>query len=476
METVTPGGRRRRRGAAAVAVAVALAVGAAGRPAAAQAPGPAPAPAAAAAPAPAAAPAAAEALTLVVSGDGAELDPAALRAAIEAEVGGRVVLGGGPPPIASPGAGLLTVAVHRTRAELEVGYTSERRGTIVRVVEAPAAPADLIRNAAWLAGNLVRDEAGELLGPEVVPAVVPPPLPPPPARSAPAAAVTTTTTTTTTTTATVVAPRPARPFEVATASLFFPVATNRTNPHVRTWLNLNLVYGRVGVIEGLQLGFANQVDERVRGAQLALLFNTVGGDVEGIQASFVANSAVDVHGLQLGLVNVARKVRGVQLGLINVAEEIDGVPIGLVSVSKDGGVHPVVWSSGDARINVGVKFSTRYTYTQFSASTTVESSIRMSGPGFALGFRVPIVAPFTFETDLFAAYLFGGPLSGVSRMQGLQDDMALDSLRARITLQIYRHLSAFAGGALTAKTRFYQEPGSAVTVNMAPELFAGVEL
>jgi hypothetical protein len=469
MDTVSPGGRRRRRGAAAVAVAAALAATAAGRPAAAQAPGPAPAPVAA----PVAAPAAAEALTLVVSGDGAELDPAALRAAIEAEVGGRVVLGDGAP-IVGAGAALLTVAVHRARAELEVGYTSERRGTIVRVVEAPAAPADLIRNAAWLAGNLVRDEAGELLGPEVVAPVAPPP--PPPARAAPAATVTTTTTTTTTTTATVVAPRPRRPFEIATAALFFPVATNRTNPHVRTWLNLNLVYGRVGVIEGLQLGFANQVDEHVRGAQLALLFNTVGGDVEGIQASFVANSALDVHGLQLGLVNVARKVRGVQLGLVNVAEEIDGVPIGLVSVSKDGGVHPVVWSAGDSRINVGVKFSTRYTYTQFSASTTVESNTRMSGPGFALGFRVPIVAPFTFETDLYASYLFGGPLSGVTRMQGLQDDMALDSLRARITLQIYRHLSAFAGGALTAKTRFYQVSGSAVTVTMGPELFAGVEL
>jgi hypothetical protein len=243
---------------------------------------------------------------------------------------------------------------------------------------------------------------------------------------------------------------------------------------VHTWLSLNAVYGRVGVVEGMQLGMVNQADERMAGLQAALLYNAAGGSVRGIQAAPV-NYAADIHGLQLGLVNVADKMRGVQLGLVNVADEIEGVPIGLVSVSKAGGVHPALWASGNAKINVGLKFATRYTYTQVSASTTVEDGIRMTGPGFALGGRVPLPAPFMFELDFLASYLFGGPLSGVSRMQGLADDMALDSLRARMTLQIYKHLSAFFGAAATAKTRFYQN-GETVRVTLGPELFAGVEL
>src|SRR5262249_6207930 len=176
---------------------------------------------------------------------------------------------------------------------------------------------------------------------------------------------------------------------------------------------------------------------------------------------------------QIGVVNVARKMRDLQLGRVNVADDIEGVPIGLVSVSKAGGVHPTAWSSLTSAFNVGVKFATRYTYTQVSISGTVaetlvdspltpgasiEQSTRKLGPGFALGFRVPVSSRLTFESALFASSLFGGPLSGVSKRAGFQDDLALDSLRAMLAFEISRRLSLFAGAAVTAETRFYQGP------------------
>jgi len=141
---------------------------------------------------------------------------------------------------------------------------------------------------------------------------------------------------------------------------------------------------------------------------------------------------------------------------------------------------------------VGVKFATRYTYTQVSFSGTADSSgiveapsqptatafspdsTRMFGPGFALGFRLPM-SRLMFETDLFAAYLFGGPLSGVSREAGFRDDMALDSLRALLSYEIHRRFTIFAGAAVTAKTRFYQG-ADAVTVSLVPDFFGGVKL
>jgi hypothetical protein len=281
-----------------------------------------------------------------------------------------------------------------------------------------------------------------------------------------------------------------RPFMPVVASLFFPIASNARAPHVRTMLALNAVYGHVGAVDGIQAGTINQTDDRVTGAQLALLVNEA-GSVGGLQAAPL-NLSGDVRGVQFGLVNVARKVHGVQLGLVNVADDVSGVPIGLVSVSKDGGVHPVVWGSTASLVNVGMKFATRYTYTQFSGSWTVEETepylgagavgaaftvntkTPMFGPAFALGFRVPM-SRLVFEGDIYAAYLFGGPLSGVSRQIGLHDDMALDSLRAMLAFQVYRRLTLFAGAAATAKTRFYQLTDT-VTVKLVPEFFGGVQL
>jgi hypothetical protein len=290
-----------------------------------------------------------------------------------------------------------------------------------------------------------------------------------------------------------------------TAAIFFPLATNFDVPEVHTRLNLNLLYGRVGALEGMQLGGANQVDGEVAGAQLGLLFNVAGGSVHGVQLASAANlaradvhgfqlallanrtqgdlegfqlaavnttggnvdggqfgvvngAAGDVRGIQLGFVNVARNVRGMQLGLVNIADDVEeGLPIGIVSVTKSGGVHPVLWTSSASYVNVGIKFATRYTFTQFSGSATDEAGIRMYGPGLALGFRVPM-SRWGFESDAWGAYLFGGPLYGVSRREGLQDDMLLTALRARLTFELHRHFSVFVGAALVGKVRFYHAP------------------
>jgi hypothetical protein len=416
------------------------------------------------------------ALVLIVGSDGADVDREAIRAAVEREIGGRVVLG----DLAAGARGVLAVSLRAARGELAVSYTDERRGTIMRVVAAPPTAADLVRDVAWLAGNLVRDEADELLphGPALVPPPAPaPPAPPvvvpPPVAGPPPAAV-----------VTVAPPAPSR--APVTVSLFYPLATNFDAPDVRTLVALNMIYGRVGAVDLLGLGTVNVVDGKASGVQLGLIANRAGA-VDGLQAAPV-NAAGDVHGAQIGLVNVARRVRGVQLGLVNIADDIEGVPIGLVSVSNAGGVHPTVWSSVTSSLNVGVKFATRYTYTQVSVSTTVaqtlvneapdvinEQSGRKFGPGFALGFRVPMSRRLTFESDLYASYLFGGPLSGVTKRAGFQDDLALDSLRAMLAFEISRRFSLFAGAAVTAETRFYQGPDD-VTVKLVPDFLAGIQL
>jgi len=55
------------------------------------------------------------------------------------------------------------VGLDRARKELAVSFEEVGRDTVTRVVPAAPDARALIRQAAWLAGNLVRDEASELV-------------------------------------------------------------------------------------------------------------------------------------------------------------------------------------------------------------------------------------------------------------------------------------------------------------------------
>jgi hypothetical protein len=460
------------------------------------------------------APAGAASVVLIVRVDDRALDRQALRRAIEDEIAAPVILDGDAAATDVPRR-WLTVVLDVDRKELAVSFEELGRETVTRVVPAAADAGALIREAAWLAGNLLRDEASELVPRHAAPE--PPLLAPSPLRLEPPVIV-------------AVAPAQARRRSTpVTAALLFPLATNFDAPDIHTRLDVNVFYGRVGALEGMQLGGANQVDGEVSGAQLGYLFNVAGGSVRGLQVTSAANlaradlhgfqlallanrvrgdlegfqlSAVnttggkvdggqfgvvnvaesDVRGLQLGFVNVARNVRGMQLGLVNVADDVEGLPIGIVSVTKSGGVHPVLWTGSAAYVNVGIKFATRYTFTQFSGSATDEAGIRMYGPGLAIGFRIPM-SRWGFESDAWGAYLLGVPLDGVSRREGLQDDMLLTALRARLTFELHRHFSVFVGAALVGKVRFHQAPPAAAvdqspetTLRIGPDLNVGVQL
>jgi len=379
----------------------------------------------------------------------------------------------------------LAVDVSAARGELSVRFDGPGRKPLVRVIPlAPGAEAAL-RTVAWLAGNLVRDQSADLLPAAPPPAEAPPKpfvpvapaAPPVPAAPVPALAVQ----------AAPAAPR--NLYVPMTVAVFFPLASNADLPDARTHLSVSLFYGRIGTLDrGVQIGVANQVTGDAGGAQLGVL-NEVGGDVHGTQLGTVNrahgqvaggqiglfNTAGDVRGTQIGLINVGRKVRGLQLGLINISDDIDGLPIGIINVSATGGVHPVLWTSGTEQVAVGLKFSTRNVYTLFSGATQSSDGLRRYGPGLAVGVRRPMRL-LVAESDLGGTYLFGGPLTGVSRSDGLRDDMLLASWRLMLGLQVHRHLTVFGGAALTARLRFLQMPGQDVSYELGPDFFAGVQL
>jgi hypothetical protein len=446
------------------------------------------------------APAADEApVVVVVRSEGQGLDAASVRAEIARELGVPAVA-----PEAAPGRtrGTLTVTWRAAPRELVVGFQHPERGALTRVVDAPERPAEVAHAAALLAGNLARDDEGEVARPT--------------GQAAPAKA-------------------PPTKHLAAHFSLFHPIATNRDAPEATVNVSLNVIYGRVGGLDGVQLGPINVVAGDAKGAQFALgwnwsrgttsgfqgalmgfnyaggkadawqfapVFNYAGGALSGVQASLGANVAGgevrgaqlagvnvagDVRGLQAGLVNVGGRVKGVQLGLINVADDVEGAPIGLISVTKTGGVHPVVWASSTTFGNAGVKFATRYTYTMASAAYHRDDGREFVGGGATLGAQIPFDRT-RFSFDLQYLFLYDpGPCSSAGPVPCGGDDFVrqrhLGKARLSAGYRLQPHLGFFLGFGATLEVRrkleWALEQGGVredeTRARVRPEFFGGLE-
>lgn len=138
--------------------------------------------------------------------------------------------------------------------------------------------------------------------------------------------------------------------------------------------------------DGFQFsGIGNVVGKDVRGSQLSGVFNVTGRDMAGIQFTGVANVAGgdvrgvqitagtnwvsgEIRGLQLGLVNYGEKVHGVQIGLVNIAsKEMKGGALGLVNYAGDGILAPTAWVAPSSLLNIGLKVGSKYMYTLWAA-------------------------------------------------------------------------------------------------------------
>jgi hypothetical protein len=136
------------------------------------------------------------------------------------------------------------------------------------------------------------------------------------------------------------------------------------------------IFNTAGDVDGAQVSGGFNVAGEVDGAQASALFNVADGDLDGVQLSAGVNLARringmqislvnvggDVDGGQIGLVNVARDVDGVQLGLVNVARDVDGVSLAYVPYSQRGRTQAVVWFANSMYVNLGVRFDTGAIY------------------------------------------------------------------------------------------------------------------
>jgi hypothetical protein len=445
-------------------------------------------------------------VTVVLHSDSSEPTLAAVQSAVAEELG--VAALGADSQASAAARGVLTVTYRSDTKELAISYSDATRGTVTRIVPAPERAADVPGLAALVAGNLVRDQAADFLN-QAAPAPAPAPTPAP--APAPSAA----------------APTPAPPPPVhwlGNASFFYPLATNVNQPELETNFDFNLLYGHIGRLNGLELGTVSTVSGDAQGLQASVLTNLVGGRVsagqfslaynrgrslEGVQLALVnradesmqglqlggmnmagtlskgvqlsaLNFSGDFEGLQVGLVNIGKHVRGMQVGLINIADDMDGVPIGLVSVSREGGVHPVVWSTNTTYGNVGIKFATRYTYTMLSGAVHGEAEYTLYGGGLTIGGSIPIAKRINGDVDVQGLHLFANTNCCRDKFTGAiarAHDQSLGKVRVSIRFELLPHLSLFAGSGITGRVTYPLRGGDTeVRFTPVPEFFGGIQL
>src|SRR5690606_18459976 len=141
---------------------------------------------------------------------------------------------------------------------------------------------------------------------------------------------------------------------IAKAGLFYPAASNYDEPEAATYVDINLMHGRVGSVHGVQLGGVNVVVRSgeagrieapasaaadVAGVQLGYLGNVVAGRVTGVQLAGLFNHASGPVGAWqvAGAANFAgASLTGLQSAfLFNSAQRLSGVQAGLVNLSGD---------------------------------------------------------------------------------------------------------------------------------------------
>ena len=137
-------------------------------------------------------------------------------------------------------------------------------------------------------------------------------------------------------------------------SFGYPLGTHGSATDFINEISFNILYGFNGGVDGFEYGgIFNYNSGNVKGFQMAGIANINKGKTEGFQMSGISNiNMLDtkgfqlsttnftlghLEGIQLGVINVAKKVKGFQIGVINYRENDDnGLSLGLLNIIKNG--------------------------------------------------------------------------------------------------------------------------------------------
>lgn len=126
-------------------------------------------------------------------------------------------------------------------------------------------------------------------------------------------------------------------------------------------LDINLLANKKSNFKGLSLGsFYDRTEGDFTGVRIPwfafLAFNSVGGNMKGVQLGTVNivernmtgvqigafNMSNSGYGFQLGGLNMNERFRGFQLGLVNYTKNLEGLQIGFVNIAENSEILPIL--------------------------------------------------------------------------------------------------------------------------------------
>ncbi|HEY4056886.1 MAG TPA: hypothetical protein VGM39_09760 [Kofleriaceae bacterium] len=440
------------------------------------------------------------------------IDAGAVDAAVAAELGIKVVDQGE----FSPSLGRLEIAIEQ--GELRIAYHPAAGTMIERTMALPIAPQDRLSLITFVASNLVRDQATDVIA--NLP-VIPPPVAPvlPPRETASTRHM---------------------PFSIG---LVWPLSLDRiAGERVTVDVGVYAVAGYAdsstvasvsgavdvkrntaggaqiagaaaiaGSVEGVQVagalsaakfdtsgvqiaggasytgrnidgvqisGGASIARGHVQGAQIAGGTN-IAGSIDGSQIAPI-NIGGDVTGAQIGVVNVARKMKGLQLGVVNVSDDgDDAYPIGLINYSRTGGISIDAAADSSRVESLSLRHGTKHMHNVWSVGWTPDYGHVLVGAG--LGVRLRIAQAVVVDVDAMTW------LTNVWHLDST--DGQINQLKAMVAYPIAKNLEVFGGVAANvyvnsgmdesdkfhANGRKWLTDGG-TTVALWPSAFAGIRV
>ena len=167
----------------------------------------------------------------------------------------------------------------------------------------------------------------------------------------------------------------------------------------------------LGSVRGIQLSLLhNGVQRNLSGIQLSGLFNYTRGQASGIQLAAIGNlTGQKFSGIQAAaLFNYARNLHGVQLGLVNIADTSSGYSIGLINIVRHG-YHKLALSTNETlHANVALKTGSKNLYTIWRGGMRLNDNSKLYAFGLGFGRELGMGSRLSLNPELSQQYVYQG--------------------------------------------------------------------
>jgi len=171
----------------------------------------------------------------------------------------------------------------------------------------------------------------------------------------------------------------------------------------------NIVHGDFS--SGVQVaGIYNHVERSAGGIQLAGVCNYTHYNTRGIQASLISNiSNGGMNGVQASTIfNYTKKLHGVQIGLINIAGRSDGYSIGLINFVMNGYHKVYAYYDETFPVNVAFKSGSTKIYSILIAGTQAKKNEKLYTFGYGLGTEIRLGRMLSVNPEISTQYVYRG--------------------------------------------------------------------